>query len=51
MQLLLAEKVPLGDPVVVHVYAHSKGTDHIQNITIPSLEEGEVKCCNEAKTI
>ncbi|XP_054465296.1 uncharacterized protein wu:fl23c11 [Anoplopoma fimbria] len=38
-KLLLTEKTMFGSPVVVHVYGHSKGTDNIQNITIPSLEE------------
>ncbi|XP_023285288.1 uncharacterized protein LOC111672188 isoform X1 [Seriola lalandi dorsalis] len=37
MQLLLTEKVMFGSPVVVQVYAHP--TYHIQNVTIPSLEE------------
>lgn len=38
MQLLLTEKVMFGIPVVVEVYA--KRTHNIQNITIPSSEEG-----------
>ncbi|XP_059189919.1 interleukin-17 receptor C [Centropristis striata] len=38
-QLLLTEKVPLGSEIVVHIPQHSKGTHHIQNITIPSLTE------------
>ncbi|XP_071332727.1 interleukin-17 receptor C isoform X2 [Trachinotus anak] len=53
MQLLLTEKVMFGSPVVVQVYAHSKGTYNIQNVTIPSLEEvcsmnleGTVKDCD-----
>lgn len=37
MQLLLTEKVMFGSLVVVQVDTH----DH-QNITIPSLEEGEI---------
>lgn len=43
MQLLLTEGVLLGTPVVVQVHTHSEETYHVQNITIPSLEEGEVK--------
>uniref|UniRef100_A0A3P8TET0 SEFIR domain-containing protein n=1 Tax=Amphiprion percula TaxID=161767 RepID=A0A3P8TET0_AMPPE len=39
------EKMEFGNPVVV--LAHSKETQHIQNITIPSLEEGE--CYNVGK--
>lgn len=46
MQLLLTEKVTLGIPVVVHVDAQSNEAHHIQNITVPSLEDGEDKCCN-----
>ncbi|XP_040007821.1 interleukin-17 receptor C isoform X2 [Xiphias gladius] len=52
-QLLLTEEVTFGSPVVVHVYAHSKGTHNIQSITVPSLEEvcsmnleGTVKQCD-----
>lgn len=41
MQLLLTEEVRFGIPVVVLV-----GARHIQNITVPSLEEGDDKCCN-----
>lgn len=44
MQLLLTEKVMYGIPVVVHVDSH--GAHIIENITVPSLEEGGVKCCN-----
>lgn len=49
MQLLLTEKVTFGIPVVVHAYAHSNGAPIIQNITIPSLDKGEIKCCNVSK--
>lgn len=47
MQLLLTEKVMYGSPVVVHVDSH--GAHIIENITVPSLEEGEVKRCNVSK--
>ncbi|XP_035500782.2 interleukin-17 receptor C isoform X3 [Scophthalmus maximus] len=53
MQLSLTAAVAFDSPVVVHVYAHSKGTGNIQNITVPSLEEvcstdleGTVKECD-----
>ncbi|XP_023155012.2 interleukin-17 receptor C isoform X1 [Amphiprion ocellaris] len=53
-KLLLTEKMEFGSPVVV--LAHSKETQHIQNITIPSLEEvcsmkldWAVKECNVPK--
>lgn len=49
MQLLLTEKVTFGSPVVVSVDGHSDGAHIVQNITVPSLEEGEVKCCNVSK--
>lgn len=48
MQLLLIQKTTFGSPVVVLVYAPSNGTDVVRNITIPSLKEGEFKCCNGA---
>ncbi|XP_019126817.2 interleukin-17 receptor C isoform X1 [Larimichthys crocea] len=38
-ELLLTEKVTLGIPVVVHVDAQSNEAHHIQNITVPSLED------------
>ncbi|XP_062248510.1 LOW QUALITY PROTEIN: uncharacterized protein wu:fl23c11 [Platichthys flesus] len=38
-ELLLTEAVRFDSPVVVQVYAHSKGTHNVQNISIPSLEE------------
>lgn len=47
MQLLLTEKVMFGSPVVVQ--ADSKAAHIVKNITIPSLEEGEVKCCSISK--
>lgn len=46
MQLCLTEKVMYGAPVVVHVDAHSRGALNIENITVPSLEEGEVQRCH-----
>lgn len=49
MQLLLTEKVTFGSPVVVSVDGHSSGAHMVQNITVPSLEEGKVKCCSVSK--
>ncbi|XP_078111450.1 interleukin-17 receptor C isoform X1 [Sander vitreus] len=53
-KLLLTEKVTFGISVVVEVYAYSKRTHNIQNITIPSSEEvcpmnlkGTVKECRK----
>ena len=49
-QLLLTEAVWFDSPVVVQVYARSRGTQHnVQNTTTPSLEEGEVSCCRESE--
>ncbi|XP_034446526.1 uncharacterized protein wu:fl23c11 isoform X1 [Hippoglossus hippoglossus] len=52
-KLLLTEAVRFDSPVVVQVYAHSKGTHNVQNISIPPLEEvcsmnleAHVKDCN-----
>ncbi len=38
-----------GDLVVVQVVAHSDGEYHVQNITVPSLQEGEVECSDVSK--
>ena len=46
MQLCLTEKVMFGAPVAVLVDAHSHSPLNIENITVPSLEEGEVQRCH-----
>lgn len=40
LQLLLAQRVMFGVPVVVKVYSGSQGQGKIAEITVPSLEEG-----------
>uniref|UniRef100_A0A665SWH0 SEFIR domain-containing protein n=1 Tax=Echeneis naucrates TaxID=173247 RepID=A0A665SWH0_ECHNA len=50
MWLLLTETVTFGSPVVVQVYANSNGTSKVQNVMIPSLEEGEVERCDLSTT-
>ncbi|XP_056131337.1 uncharacterized protein wu:fl23c11 [Lampris incognitus] len=46
MWMLLTEKAEFGSPVVVHVHAQSHT---IRNITIPSLQEGEITYCNGSR--
>uniref|UniRef100_A0A667Z5I3 SEFIR domain-containing protein n=1 Tax=Myripristis murdjan TaxID=586833 RepID=A0A667Z5I3_9TELE len=41
LKLVLTEKAHFGSPVKVHVYAHTQTT---HDITIPSLQEGEMYC-------
>lgn len=49
VQLVLKEKLIFGSPVLVNVYARPHETKNNQTITVPSLEQGEVKCCNLSK--